>query len=235
MLPNELLLDMLRCADYKTLVLAKLAGPRLLRLITKYGAELAHRRTFRIAFNIRYIHHIEATTLGQRRETISYEPGNKRSLAAVCRKLAGVIGPHLVEQLTFYDDWWHTSHVGVVFEAAPPLKYAECVELFSRFDSTTSGNSEALMRHFVGMKELRLYLDDEVLRQFDWTFLGREPAVFDSSNSQGVHSGVEMRMVPSKTSSATASHFRVCAAEGRWKSTSRKASFPPHSVCALSK
>ncbi|KAH7668203.1 hypothetical protein AAVH_42957 [Aphelenchoides avenae] len=65
--------------------------------------------------------------------------------------------------------------IGVVFEAAPPLKYAEQVALFSPNGSTY--NSKAFMSNFVGMKSLRLRFDYGIFRHFSWTFLGQECAL----------------------------------------------------------
>ncbi|KAH7714314.1 hypothetical protein AAVH_18333 [Aphelenchoides avenae] len=76
--------------------------------------------------------------------------------------------------------------VYVTFEAAPALKYAENLELYSPENSIRAGRS----------------------------FAGSLHANFDSFISPGV--GLRMRAVPSKSSSATAPHFRVIKAERRW-------------------
>ncbi|KAH7725207.1 hypothetical protein AAVH_07255 [Aphelenchoides avenae] len=177
MLPNETFLHVLHCADYKSLVLAKLAGLRLLRLITKYAAELACRRRFRVVICDGHLVCCELRTGVPNGTTIRYEPGNQQSLAAACRELAGVIGPHLVEQLFFYHpNQWNAPDLDVIFEAAPPLKYVEQVDVFSPKGSVISGVSDVFMDSFAGMTKLGLYFDYEAVEHFDWAFLRRESA-----------------------------------------------------------
>ncbi|KAH7725218.1 hypothetical protein AAVH_07266 [Aphelenchoides avenae] len=177
MLPNDMLLDVLPCADYKTLVLAKLSQRRFLLLVTGSAAQLAHRRRFVVIILSNKLVYVELPTGATRTKTISYEDGNRQSLAASCQELDGVIGPHAVVQVSFFDYTWNTPDVGVVFEAAPPLKYAERVDLCRPPPvPAISGVSEEFVNNFAGIKELRLYLDYDVVAQFDWAFLRAESA-----------------------------------------------------------
>lgn len=174
-LPNEMFVDVLCYVDYRTLVFARLAHEHFRLLVMKCAAQLAHRRSFRVSLDGRRLVYAEAGQ--QRRKVISYETGNQQSLAAACRRLAErVVGPHAVSQLAFDGHTWNTLDVDVVFDAAPQMKYAEQVELFSPDGATISGDSAAFMSNFAAMKELRVWFDYEVFRQFDWTFLRRECA-----------------------------------------------------------
>lgn len=177
MLPNDMLLDVLSCADYKTLVLAKLSQRRFLRLVTKSAAHLAHRRRFMVIIDTSDLVYTELTTGVPGTKTIRYEAGNLQSLAAACQELDGVIGPHAVVQLVFVCYAWNTPDVSVIFEAAPPLKYVECVHLFDLpRGPAISGVSEAFVSNFVGMKELGLFFDYDGTAHFDWAFLRAESA-----------------------------------------------------------
>ncbi|KAH7695638.1 hypothetical protein AAVH_37300, partial [Aphelenchoides avenae] len=181
MLPNESLLVVLHFADYKTLVLAKLSGRQFLRLIVKYAEELARRRTFRVTFYATRIEFEDVTVSGQR--SFRYERFSLASLAAACRELAEVIGPHAVAELSSRENTWDVPGVGVVFEAAPPLKYAEavvihhyvhdfvCHDSLRQFRSAAGFTCEAFMSNFTGVKSLHLLIDWEVFRRFSWTFL----------------------------------------------------------------
>lgn len=178
MLPNESLLVVLHFADYRTVVLAKLAERRFLRLGTKFAEELARRRTFHVCL---YATRITCTdeTIDARRN-IQYEPGSLTSLAAACREVAKAIGPHAVAQLFFFEYTWNMLGVGAIFEAAPPLKYAEEMRFPYSFRRdawlTRAQTSEAFMGNFAGIKPLRLYLEQEVFLHFSWTFLRQESA-----------------------------------------------------------
>ncbi|KAH7714296.1 hypothetical protein AAVH_18315 [Aphelenchoides avenae] len=174
MLPNELLLQVLHFVDYRTLVLAKLAGAALLRVVTKYAAELARRRSFQVAFYAKWVTYGEVTLRARR--SVHYEPGNQASLVAACQKLDVVIGPHAVAKLMFDDNTWNMPGVGVIFEAAPPLKYAEDVGLNSTAGSTTVLSSDAFVRSFASIKSLRLWLAYDVFDRFSWAFLCEESA-----------------------------------------------------------
>ncbi|KAH7708111.1 hypothetical protein AAVH_24640 [Aphelenchoides avenae] len=127
MLPNESLLQVLLFADYKTIVFAKLVGAHFQRLATKFAEDLAGRHTCEVTFFSDYVTCYDVTIDAERR--IWYKPVNPASLAAACRELAGVIGPHGVDRLSFFQDPWNMPIVGVIFEAAPPLKYAKDAEV----------------------------------------------------------------------------------------------------------
>ncbi|KAH7695402.1 hypothetical protein AAVH_37539 [Aphelenchoides avenae] len=99
LLPNELLLQVLRFADYTTLVLAKLARARFLHIV-------ACRRRFRVDFYGTGVAYIDTTSTVGAGGNIRYKPGNQASLAAAFRNLAGVIGPHAVVELKFVWDKW---------------------------------------------------------------------------------------------------------------------------------
>ncbi|KAH7675983.1 hypothetical protein AAVH_42108 [Aphelenchoides avenae] len=171
MLPNESLLQVLHFTDYRTLVLAKLTSRHFLRLIVKFTEELARRRSFRVCFYTTGITYIEATT-NARRMSIPCKP----SLVAACREVARVIGPHAVAKLTFSAAayTWDVPDVNAIFEAAPPLKFAEEVEI-----STYNGVricSEAFMHNFSGTRVLDLWFNYDTFCQFNWAFLRRESA-----------------------------------------------------------
>lgn len=100
------------------------------------------------------------------RRSIRYEPGNQASLVTACREVAGVIGPHAVAKLMFYNNTRNMRGVGVIFEAALSLKYAEDVDLH-----IIGGNPDAFLSNFAGMKSLRLEVDDDVFNQLNWRFL----------------------------------------------------------------
>ncbi|KAH7708694.1 hypothetical protein AAVH_24056 [Aphelenchoides avenae] len=168
MLPNESLLVVLGFADYRTLVIAKLAGTPFLRVVTKFAEELARRRSFRVTFYTEQLVYYD----GERRTSILYEAGNETSIVAACRELNAVIGPHFVDHLYFCDNTWNMPGVSVIFEAAPQLKYAEDVEILID-DGVVD---EAFMRNFAGLKELRLWLDYDAFSQLSWTFLREESA-----------------------------------------------------------
>lgn len=116
---------MLHFVDYKTLVVAKLAGRYFLQRVRKFAGDLARHRRFRIMFISGSVVY-DDVTIGR---SIPYEPGNQQSLAAACRELAKAIGPPGVAELTFCANTWNTPGIGEIFEAAPPLKYAEDVLL----------------------------------------------------------------------------------------------------------
>ncbi|KAH7709898.1 hypothetical protein AAVH_22831 [Aphelenchoides avenae] len=176
MLPNESFLVVLHFADYKTLVLAKLAGRRFLRLATTYAEELARHRRFRVTFHTSYISYSDVT-IDERPKRIRYEPVNQASLAAACQEVADVIGPHAVSNLAFSGSTMIMDGVGAVFEAAPALKYAEDVDLYWPGDSTSVNNDpEAFMQNFAGMKTLSLSLGFDTFRQLSWSFLRKESA-----------------------------------------------------------
>lgn len=71
--------------------------------------------------------------------------------------------------------------VGVVFDAAPPLKYAQVLALESPSGSTVATTCAAFMRTFDRMWALHLCFGDDVFSQFNWTFLRQE-----SSSLQGI-------------------------------------------------
>ncbi|KAH7706329.1 hypothetical protein AAVH_26451 [Aphelenchoides avenae] len=173
MLPNESLLQVLHFVDYRALVLAKLAGAPLLCVATKYAAELARRRSFRVTFFAKWI---TCDGDGERRKSIRYEAGDRASLADACREVAELVGPHAVANLMFSENTSDMPYVGVVFEAAPPLKFAEEVAVHSVAELVTVFDSEAFMSNFSGMKTLRLGLNYDAFRQFSWTFLRKESA-----------------------------------------------------------
>ncbi|KAH7708695.1 hypothetical protein AAVH_24057 [Aphelenchoides avenae] len=170
MLPNESLLVVLGFADYRTLVHAKFAGAPFLCVVAKFAEELARRRNFRVNFFPKWLTYYE----DELRKSICYEEGNETSLAAACRELNGVIGPHFVTTLMFPENTWNMPGIRVIFEAAPQLKYAEDVEIF--VDGGAADNSEAFMSNFSGLKALRLWRDSDTFRQFNWAFLQRESA-----------------------------------------------------------
>lgn len=167
---------MLHFADYRTLVLTKLAGRRFLRVTMKYAGELARHRRFRVTFHTSYVSYIDVE-VGERPTRMRYEPDNQASLADACRELAGVIGPHAVANLTFTGSTLNTDGVGAVFAAAPPLKYAENLELYWPDGSTDGGtNPEVFMSDFAGKKTLRLSLDYNNFHKLSWSFLREESA-----------------------------------------------------------
>lgn len=88
LLPNELLVQVLHFADYKTLVLAKLAG---LRLIVKFDEELARRHNFTVTFRTTYIEYGDVTIRGAR-QRLDYEHGSQASLDAACREVDVAVG-----------------------------------------------------------------------------------------------------------------------------------------------
>ncbi|KAH7708589.1 hypothetical protein AAVH_24167 [Aphelenchoides avenae] len=173
MLPNESLLQVLHFVDYKTLVLAKLAGAPLLRVATKYAEELARRRSYQVDFYTRYISYVDEA-VDEHPKQIRFAAFNQASLTAACRELEGVIGRHAVATLFFNPDALCTDGVIAVFEAAPALKYAEDVDLSWPGNSTTS--PEDFLQNFAGMKALRLSLLHDAIRQMNWTFLRKESA-----------------------------------------------------------
>lgn len=138
---------------------------RFLRLVVKFVEELAGRHRLEATFFITYVKYDNVTT-GEARD-IQYHPGNPATLAAACRQLNEVIGPHAVGSLTLTGDTWSELGVGAIFEAAPPLKYAEHVAL----DITTSGlrhlnvrgNFDGLITSFSRMRSLHLWLDKDIL------------------------------------------------------------------------
>ncbi|KAH7706514.1 hypothetical protein AAVH_26260 [Aphelenchoides avenae] len=191
MLPNESLLDVLRCADYATLVYAKLAGSRLQHVGTQFAAQLARlacRRRFRVRFYFGSINCCEWSGIAGHSTSnwnAWYREGDQHSLATACRKLAEAIGPHAVELLEFPKGSWNEAGIGVIFKAAPVLKYAVEVQVRAIADCHRTrytgakdlhAHSDAFMRNFAGLKTLRLSLDYDLLSQFDWTFLGQESA-----------------------------------------------------------
>lgn len=64
--------------------------------------------------------------------------------------------------------------VDIIFEAAPSLKYAQVVYLYSASGLDDGGDPDAFMSKFVGIN--RLWLEDDVFRRFSWSFLRRESA-----------------------------------------------------------
>ncbi|KAH7714301.1 hypothetical protein AAVH_18320 [Aphelenchoides avenae] len=181
LLPNESLLQV-HFTDYRTLVAGKRAGQRFLHLATKLSEELACRRSFLVTFYTKWITY-EDVTIGARR-SIRYETGNQTSLAAACRELAEVIELHAVDKLSFFENTWDMPGVHVTFEAAPALKYAKNLELYSRENSmrgasdglTIKGDTEAFMCNFAALKAIRMGFDYGIFRQFSWTFLRQESA-----------------------------------------------------------
>ncbi|KAH7676015.1 hypothetical protein AAVH_42076 [Aphelenchoides avenae] len=129
LLPNELLLDVLHFTDYSTLVAAKFLDARFLDVVAKFSAELACRHSLQVLFFPSYITYVDVT-IGSRRKSIRYESGSQSSLAAACRELAGVIGPHVAAKLLFLENAWTMPGDGVIFEGAAVLKYAEDVGLY---------------------------------------------------------------------------------------------------------
>lgn len=175
MLPNESILQVLHFVDYRTLVLAGFAASRFLHVYTKFTAELARRHNFQINFYGNSIWYSDVTT-GGRRKSIPHVVGNQPSLAIACRELDGIIGPQVVGKLVFSENTWNTSTFAVIFESAPPLRYAEEVVLYVPHGSNIGSSSEAYMHNFDGTKALRLWVDCDAFRQFCWTFLSRESA-----------------------------------------------------------
>lgn len=171
MLPNESLLHVLHFAEYETLVAAKLSGSRFLRIVAEFAEELAGRRSFEVIFYKRDIISKDLQYGAQR--FIDYEPGNLPSLVAACRQVAGMIGPHAVVRLWFSEGTWNMPDASSVFKAAPVLKYAEEVVFYS---NSPAGSSEGFMSKFVGMKSLRLIVDNDTFLQYDWSFLRQESA-----------------------------------------------------------
>ncbi|KAH7705114.1 hypothetical protein AAVH_27683 [Aphelenchoides avenae] len=100
LLPVELLLDVLRFADYSTLISAKFVDARFLDVVAKFAAEPHAVTVFTFSSFFSYITYTDAT-IGSRRKSVRYEPGDQVSLAAASRELAGVIGPHAVSKLIF--------------------------------------------------------------------------------------------------------------------------------------
>ncbi|KAH7704637.1 hypothetical protein AAVH_28165 [Aphelenchoides avenae] len=174
-LPNEMLLDMLRFADFGTLISAKFVDARFLDVASKFAAELACRHSFQALFFPSYITYVDVT-IGSRRKRIRYGSGNQSSLAAACRKLAGIVGPPTVGKLIFFENTWNKPGAGIVFDATPALKYAEDVCLRSLPGATIANESEPFMHNFAGTNSLRLSLNYALFRQFNWTFLRRESA-----------------------------------------------------------
>lgn len=171
-------------ANYKTLVLAKLAGKRLLRLITKFSGELACRhRRFEVSFynsdiaSTAHIRCTELTTGTQRR--IGYEIGNQPSLVAACRKLVEVIGPHDIAKLNVPESIWNRPEASAIFEGAVLLKYAGEVVLSSdrkvlpicdRNYVTSNPLRLAFMSNFAGVYSRQLWPYFRAHRQVVWTF-----------------------------------------------------------------
>lgn len=120
---------MLYFVDYGTLVHAKLAGGRLLGLVTNSAEELACRRKFRVRFHFFDLRRGSTISCVEPSSNNScylrYDERSQQSLAAACRQVAAAIGPHAVELLEFGMSSWNARGVGVIFEAAPVLKYAE--------------------------------------------------------------------------------------------------------------
>lgn len=173
-LPNESLLAVLQFLDYKSVVFAKLTEKHFQRFITKFADDLAHRRRFRVSLETTRIS-FNDLTVGPR-WSIQYESDKQASLAAACRELDRVIGPHAVVSLNFSEDTWKMRGVGVIFKAAPPLKYAEDVAFYSPHGSAIGGNSEALMSNLAGMKSLYIQAHCDIIQQFNWSFLRQECA-----------------------------------------------------------
>ncbi|KAH7705118.1 hypothetical protein AAVH_27687 [Aphelenchoides avenae] len=173
LLPNELLLDVLHFADYSTLVAVKLVDTRFLDVVAKFSAELACRHNFQVLFFPSYITYVDVT-IGSRRKSIRYESGSQSSLAGACREVAGVIGPHVVAKLLFLENSWTVPGVGVIFEGAPVMKYAEDVGLYSECGSTAGYGCDSFLNNFAGIKSLRLGPNYDVFSQFSWEFLRRE-------------------------------------------------------------
>ncbi|KAH7714316.1 hypothetical protein AAVH_18335 [Aphelenchoides avenae] len=169
MLPNESLLQVLHFADYKTLVFAKLSAKRFLCLVTKFDDELAHRRKFRVTVSSQSIRY-EDPAIRSLPKRLRYDPGHRASLDAACREVATVVGQHAVAELMFCENTWNTPYVAVIFESAPPLKYAE-VDL-----SGLTGPLDAFMSNFAGTRLLHLSIDSDVFRELSWTFLRTEVA-----------------------------------------------------------
>ncbi|KAH7696827.1 hypothetical protein AAVH_36095, partial [Aphelenchoides avenae] len=176
MLPDDPLLQVLHFADYETLVFTKLAEGRFLDVASKYAEKLARRR-FRVIFYESCIFCFDLTIADEDHPTIiRYEPGEQSSLASACRELAVVIGPHAVAKLTFYGKACIMHGIEVVFEAVPPLKHAEVVDLPSPHSSKVLNNSEIFMQGFIGMKSLSLCVPEDVFCAFTSTFLRRQSA-----------------------------------------------------------
>ncbi|KAH7697832.1 hypothetical protein AAVH_35080, partial [Aphelenchoides avenae] len=64
--------------------------------------------------------------------------------------------------------------IGVVFEAALSLKYAEGVEVYGYNDA--KNELEAFMHNLAGTKTLSMWLDYDGFRQLNWAFLRQESA-----------------------------------------------------------
>ncbi|KAH7708117.1 hypothetical protein AAVH_24646 [Aphelenchoides avenae] len=197
MLPNESLLIVLHFADYKTLLLTKLAAACFLRLANKFSEELARRRIFRVTFtslsDTARIDYIDATVGAQR--SVQFKSGY-RALAAECRAIGDELGSHDLASLTFTRpliNTWNMPGVDVIFEARP-LKYAEELVIHGLSDSTIRGNSEAFMSHFVGMKSLLIRLDDsgDFTDSAGRSFAGNPLANFGSSNENARRSIKEL-------------------------------------------
>ncbi|KAH7707690.1 hypothetical protein AAVH_25082 [Aphelenchoides avenae] len=203
LLPTELILQVLHYADYKTLVLAKIAGARFLRLTVKFAEELARRHNFMVSFKTTYIEYIDMTI--RESQSFPYDHGNQTSLAAACREVAVAVGSHAVLSVTFNDNTWSMPGVGVIFEAPPSLKYAHDVTLFSARGLDNEGDSDTFTSNFVGMKWLRL--DDDAFRQFSRSFLQPECA----RELEGI-SVLDLRLTPTRIMNCSVEEFvRNCA------------------------
>lgn len=100
--------------------------------------------------------------------------------------------------LVFSANTWYVPASGIIFEAAPTLKYAEDVRLYSGTGSTIGDSYTDFLSNFSAMK--KLWLNCNAFRQFDWTFLDQESArelqmiklaVFPSSSTKNMCSSVE--------------------------------------------
>lgn len=81
-----------------------------------------------------------------------------------------MIRAHSVAYLFVSENTWNIPGIGIVFEAAPSLKYADEVGLISPEGSTVENDSATFLRKFTVVKSLRLLLDYGIFRQFNWTF-----------------------------------------------------------------
>lgn len=127
-----------------------------------FAQELAGRRSIRVALCKTYIEYDDLTIAHD--EGSNTNPATTRRLITVCQKIAVGIGPDTIAQLTFYHNMWNMPGVGAIFEAVPPLKYAEHLRLSSPLGSPAGNSFEALLGCFAG------------LGVFPRTFLGQESA-----------------------------------------------------------
>lgn len=169
MLPNETILQVLHFADYRTLVLAKLAAAPFLRVTTKFAEKLACRHRFHIAFYAGWVTYKDVTLDTQR--VVHYELSDLASLAAACREVSEGVGPHAVARAIFRNDTFIPPVADVIFEAAPPMTHADDVTIVNSGARAIAQNSDAFVSNFARIKSLRRWLDNDAFRQIGWRLL----------------------------------------------------------------